>query len=64
VDGYADAPDERLREEVQNIRLREEATTLPRCLPYQTAMTVTGQILIADDEDSLRWVLEKGFRGV
>jgi len=23
---------------------------------------VTGQILIADDEDSLRWVLEKGFR--
>ena len=23
----------------------------------------TGQILIADDEDSLRWVLEKGFRG-
>ena len=26
-------------------------------------MTVTGQILIADDEDSLRWVLEKGFRG-
>ncbi|HJV58995.1 MAG TPA: sigma-54 dependent transcriptional regulator [Methylomirabilota bacterium] len=25
-------------------------------------MTITGQILIADDEDSLRWVLEKGFR--
>ena len=23
----------------------------------------TGRILIADDEDSLRWVLEKGFRG-
>ena len=22
-----------------------------------------GQILIADDEDGLRWVLEKGFRG-
>ena len=22
-----------------------------------------GRILIADDEDSLRWVLEKGFRG-
>ena len=26
-------------------------------------MTIAGQILIADDEDSLRWVLEKGFRG-
>jgi len=25
---------------------------------------VEGRILIADDEDSLRWVLEKGFRGV
>jgi two-component system nitrogen regulation response regulator GlnG len=24
---------------------------------------MTGRILIADDEDSLRWVLEKGFRG-
>ena len=22
-----------------------------------------GRILIADDEDGLRWVLEKGFRG-
>jgi two-component system nitrogen regulation response regulator GlnG len=26
-------------------------------------MSLTGNILIADDEDSLRWVLEKGFRG-
>ena len=24
---------------------------------------MSGRILIADDEDSLRWVLEKGFRG-
>ena len=56
VDGDADAPDE---------RLREEATTSARNLPPPTAMmmTIAGQILIADDEDSLRWVLEKGFRG-
>ena len=25
-------------------------------------MNADGRILIADDEDSLRWVLEKGFR--
>ena len=26
-------------------------------------MTLAGRILVADDEDGLRWVLEKGFRG-
>jgi two-component system nitrogen regulation response regulator GlnG len=44
--------------------LREEAPT-HRDVFHNGAfrMTLTGNILIADDEDSLRWVLEKGFRG-
>src|SRR4029453_5110441 len=35
----------------------------PRAMGPDPMSTATGQILIADDEDGLRWVLEKGFRG-
>src|SRR5213592_1207852 len=35
----------------------------PREAHGRMATMAEGRILIADDEDGLRWVLEKGFRG-
>src|SRR5207247_10429102 len=44
---------------------RDAGRGCPACCPSRGRMAsmADGRILIADDEDGLRWVLEKGFRG-